>query len=102
MPKVQIGLIMTAGQRYIMIYYDFAEKCDDDIEIMVWALKFANCKKRPSVIRRQLENMDADKKYAQYYASFFQEVTLQDIQSATTHAKLIASRTVALLDLVKE
>jgi hypothetical protein len=102
MPKVQIGLIMTAGQRYILAYYDFAERCDDDIEIMVWALKFANCKKRPSVIRRQLENMDGDKQYTQYYASFFQEVTLQNIQSAIMHTKLIASQTATLLDLVKE
>jgi hypothetical protein len=46
--------------------------------------------------------MDGDKQYTQYYASFFQEVTLQNIQSAIMHTKLIASQTATLLDLVKE
>ena len=46
---------MTTRTKELNIYYDFALKCDDSIELMVKVLKKHFCSKKPSRIRYQLE-----------------------------------------------
>ena len=41
---------MTEGQRCLFRYYEFAEQCEDDFDVMARAIKMMGCKKKPNII----------------------------------------------------
>jgi len=64
---------MTHFGRIIFVYYDFAERCCDDIDVMTRALKICGCKKRPNIIRQQLEDIDFDKEHTEELINYMRK-----------------------------
>ncbi len=65
---------MTQCQRFIEVYYNFSERCNDDFTIMVRVFKLCGCKKRPNVIQKQLEDIDAEKSYCDEYYDMINKI----------------------------
>lgn len=68
-------------------YYDFAEKCDDDLDIMARALKMSGCIKKPSLIKNNLENMSVDSCYCKEYDKIIASMNGAVIDSARWHVQ---------------
>lgn len=67
---------------FLDTYYAFAERCNDDYEIMAYALKSAGYNIRPSRIVKKLENIGVDSKCRDYYAKLMVRVCDKDIENA--------------------
>jgi hypothetical protein len=65
---------MTEWQRFIDKFYDFAELCYDDYDIMVRALKLAGMKRRPNIIRKNIEELEENKQFCSIYMEYFSKV----------------------------
>ncbi|MCW8932206.1 MAG: hypothetical protein OQL19_18475 [Gammaproteobacteria bacterium] len=65
---------MTQSQRTVIIYYDFAERCQDDYDIMTKAIKLCGCRKRPNIIKSQLEDFDSEKSYSEEYINLISRI----------------------------
>lgn len=63
-------------------YYDFAEKCGDDYEIMARCIKLCGSKQKPNKIVRDFENMGVDSCCADRYDKLMSKVTVTIIDSA--------------------
>jgi len=65
---------MTQSQRFIEVYYNFSERCGDDFDIMTKAFKLCGCRKKPNVIRKQLEDIDAEKSFCEEYVGMINKI----------------------------
>jgi hypothetical protein len=65
---------MTQSQRIVIMYYNFAERCQDDLDVMTKAIKLCGCKKRPNVIKSQLEEFDSEKSYSEEYVNLINRI----------------------------
>ena len=79
---------MTESQRCLFRYYEFAEQCSDDFDVMARAIKMMGCKKKPNIIKKQLEDASGDKCYMTEFAEYFNGVTQEIICSAKWHVQM--------------
>ena len=56
-------------------FYEFAEKCDDDYDVMCQAIKLTGCKRRPNIIKRHIEGIGVDAPFMPYYDDMIDKIT---------------------------
>jgi len=66
---------MTKSQQFIEAYYNFAERCGDDFDVMTRVFKLYGCKKRPNIIKSQLEDIDAEKSFCEEYMEMIKNIS---------------------------
>jgi len=79
---------VTQWQRFISEFYDFAEKCEDDYDIMVRALKMAGMDRRPNIIRKNIEEIQEGKAFCNEYLKYFKIVNMDIVVKAKRFIQL--------------
>ena len=79
---------MTQWQRFIKVFYDFSERCEDDYDIMVRALKIAGMDRRPNIIRKNIEEIEEGKAFCDSYLKFFKLVDHDTVVKAKRFIQL--------------